>query len=102
MRVLIDTHTFLWYISDVSRLSKAALSILSVPSTEILISSASIWEIAIKVARGRLSIVGGFSYIETDLRNNSIEMLSPAFEHLDVNSRLPFHHKDPFDRMIAA
>jgi PIN domain nuclease of toxin-antitoxin system len=102
MRVLIDTHTFIWFVSERKKLGPSALRALESPGCSIQISIASIWEISIKTSRGKLSIEGGFQSVETDLLRNSIEILGISFEHTLVNNRLPFHHKDPFDRIIAA
>ena len=102
MRVLIDTHTFLWFVSDLTKLGDASRKILEDRDCVALISIASIWEISIKTSRGKLSVDGGFPFVEIDLAKNSINILPISFEHTLINNRLPFHHKDPFDRMIAA
>ena len=102
MRVLIDTHTFLWFVSNRTRLGGKALNILESRGCIAEISIASIWEISIKMARNKLSIEGGFSSVETDLVKNSIQILPISLEHTLVNNGLAFHHKDPFDRIIAA
>ncbi len=102
MRVLIDTHAFLWFVSDLTRVSEKSLEILERNDCIAQISIASIWEISIKTSRGKLSVAGGFRTIETDLAKNLIEILPISFEHTLINNNLTFHHKDPFDRMIAA
>ncbi len=102
MRVLIDTHTFIWFVSDLTKIGTKSVEIIENPDCFIQISIASIWEISIKTSRGKLSVAGGFPYVETDLINNSIKILPVTFDHTLANNRLPFHHKDPFDRMIAA
>jgi len=102
MRVLIDTHTFLWFVSDLKKIGAAALEVLENQDCIAQISIASIWEISIKTALGKLSINGGFASVEKDLVKNSIQILNISFEHTLINNHLPFHHRDPFDRMIAA
>ncbi|MFN0277009.1 MAG: type II toxin-antitoxin system VapC family toxin [Pyrinomonadaceae bacterium] len=102
MRVLLDTHTFLWFVSDLTKLRRESLKILERNDCDAQISIASIWEISIKTSTGKLSVAGGFPSVETDLANNSIRTLPISFAHALTNNLLTFHHKDPFDRMIAA
>ena len=69
---------------------------------DVFISIASIWEISIKTTIGKLRLDGGFERVLPDLIENSIEILEITFAHALKNNQLPFHHRDPFDRMIAA
>ncbi len=102
MRVLIDTHVFLWFIGESSRLSLAARETLEFSSSTVQISIASIWEMSIKSSSGNLYVEGGFAAIDRVLRENDINILQIDFSHTLANHYLQFHHKDPFDRMIAA
>lgn len=102
MRVLIDTHVFLWFIGESSRLSLAVRETLEFNSPTVQISIASIWEMSIKSSSGNLDIVGGFAAIEQVLIENDIDILQIDFNHTLANHGLQSHHKDPFDRMIAA
>lgn len=102
MRVLIDTHTFLWFVSSPLKLNRTALLLVGDDTTHLQISIASIWEISIKSSRGKLSVNGGFKNVENRLVENGIEILPIIFAHTFEHNSLPFHHKDPFDRMIAA
>ncbi len=102
MRVLIDTHVFLWFVSEPTRLSTAARDMIEVKFSAVQVSIASIWEISIKSSMGNLNVAGGFASVEQVLRENNIEILPINFSHTLINHSLPFHHKDPFDRMIAA
>lgn len=102
MRVLIDTHIFLWFISDRSKLGNRLPPLLEKSGSSPEISIASLWEISIKTVQGKLSVDGGFNAVQTDLENAAIQILPISFEHLLVNNSLPFHHRDPFDRMITA
>jgi len=102
MKALLDTHTFLWFIDDSPRLSKIALDFLEADN-EILISTASLWEMAIKVNIGKLTLSVPYEkLIEEQLRVNDIEELAINRNHLIAASRLPLHHRDPFDRMLIA
>ncbi|CAN5585976.1 type II toxin-antitoxin system VapC family toxin [soil metagenome] len=101
-RVLIDTNAFLHFINNDSALGKRARIVFE-SEVDLLISSASIWEIAIKFSIGKLSLPDTFAnFIPSQIRQNDIEILPPAMSHLVKVSTLPSHHKDPFDRLIIA
>lgn len=102
MRVLIDTHTFIWYLNSSLSLSEAAIALIESDATDISLSMASLWEISIKNARGKLNIGIGYESVPDVLSHYSIDVLPIDFDHTLKQNKLPFHHKDPFDRMIAA
>lgn len=103
MRLLIDTHIFIWYISDSPKLSTTARSLIDDENNEILLSIASLWEMAIKYSLGKLSLAMPFDeLIPQQLNINAIALLNIEFNHLAVVSTLPFHHRDPFDRLLIA
>ena len=102
MKYLIDTHTFLWFNEGSSELSIKAKNLIADKTNEIFISIASLWEISIKTAIGKLEIVGEYELIIEDVTDNEIEILSINFAHTVVQNRLPLHHRDPFDRMIIS
>ena len=102
MRYLIDTQVFLWFITGSPELSKKAREILENGDNEIFISIASLWEISIKTSLGKLTINGPYSTVIDDVIENEIEILPINFVHTVEQSKLPFHHKDPFDRLIIA
>jgi PIN domain nuclease of toxin-antitoxin system len=103
MRVLIDTHVLLWALMEPERLSVAAADILSDPSTVLVVSSASAWEIATKHRLGRLngahSVVHGYSH---HLERLGAEELPIRADHAILAGSLGGEHRDPFDRMLAA
>ena len=102
MRYLIDTHTFLWFIEDSPQLSVDAKSLLE-SDADMLLSVASLWEIAIKVSIGKLSLPDVYErFIPQQIAVNDIEVLPISVAHLSVVAGLPFHHRDPFDRLIIA
>lgn len=102
MRLLIDTHVFLWFVNNAKELSSTARNLVENRQNLILVSIASLWELSIKTARGKLVIDGGYERVEYDLNINSFEILPITFDHTLKQNRLSFHHRDPFDRMIAA
>ncbi len=102
MRFLIDTHTFLWFIEDSLHLSADAKKLLE-SDVDILLSVASLWEIAIKVSIGKLSLPDAYeTFIPQQIATNDIEILPISVAHLSIVAGLPFHHRDPFDRLIIA
>ena len=102
MQYLIDTHVFLWFVSNAKELSKTAKKIIENGNNEIFISIASLWEISIKTALGKLSIKGKYESVINDLNDNSIQILPINFAHTVEQNRLPFHYRDPFDRIIIS
>jgi PIN domain nuclease of toxin-antitoxin system len=102
MQYLIDTHVFLWFVSNSKELSQTAKSLIEDETNEIFISIASLWEISIKTALGKLTINGKYASVIDDLTDNSIEILPINFAHTVQQNNLPFHHKDPFDRIIIS
>lgn len=103
MRVLLDTHAFIWLVQDTAQLSAGARALVRNPETEPLVSIASLWEMAIKSNRGRLDLAHPLPrFVDEGLRVHSIGLLNVQFDHVVRFEQLPRHHKDPFDRMIAA
>ncbi len=103
MRFLLDTHAFLWFIDGDERLGEQAHGILGDIENEILLSIASLWEIAIKESLGKLDLKQPFEeLIPRQLLSNEIGLLPIDLKHLPVLTNLPFHHRDPFDRLLIA
>ena len=102
MKFLLDAHTFLWFIEDNPRLSTEAKKLLE-SNVDLLISAGSLWEIAIKISIGKLTLTQPFeAFIPDQLAKNAIGLLPITVEHLVLVSALPFHHRDPFDRLLIA
>jgi len=103
VNLLLDTHTFLWFIAGDSTLSKPARSAIEDENNNLYMSVASLWEIAIKVSIDKLTLNEPFeSLIPEQLAENGIELLDISVEHTALIASMPFHHRDPFDRLIAA
>ena len=103
MKLLLDTHSFLWFVTSDARLSATALSLIADANNDVLLSPASYWEVAIKVSLGKYPLTVPFeTFFTTALTRNAIQILAVEVRHAAVLSALPMHHKDPFDRMIAA
>jgi PIN domain nuclease of toxin-antitoxin system len=103
MRAILDTNSFLWFISGNDELSNAAKTFISDLNNELVLSTASLWEIAIKVSIGKLELLQSYEkLIPQQLEENDIGILSITLKHLSKLIDLPFHHRDPFDRLIIA
>ena len=103
MRVLLDTSSFLWFIAGSDRLSINAQNIIVDQNNDLFLSTVSLWEIAIKVSIGKLELLQSFDKLIPDqLHKNDIHTLSMELNHLSELIQLPFHHRDPFDRLIIA
>ena len=102
MNYLIDTHTFLWYISDDPQLSIRAKNAINDPNSTNQVSIASLWEIAIKISKGNLELTKPFETLDQQLAINGFELLPVLFDHTVQLCSLPHHHGDPFDRIIIA
>jgi PIN domain nuclease of toxin-antitoxin system len=103
VKLLLDTHAFLWFIEGNLNLSKTARSLIEDEENQRFLSIASLWEMAIKVSVNKLTLQTAFtSLVMQQVYGNAIEVLEIRPEHLDVLAKMPFHHKDPFDRLIIA
>ena len=101
-RVLLDTNAFLYFINNDPVLGKTARDVLE-SEVDLLISSVSLWEIAIKFSIGKLTLPDSFAnFIPSQIQQNDIEILPVTLPYLEKVSTLPFYHKDPFDRLIIA
>ena len=103
MKFLLDTHALLWIITDDAKLSKAAKNIYLDAGNTIFISMASLWELAIKSSLGKISLEKTLEdFTEEHIRGNDINILDIHLTHIIRIEQLPFHHRDPFDRLIIA
>jgi len=102
MKYLLDTHTFIWHALEDARLSGSALEIIE-SDQDLYISYASIWEMAIKIQRERLKPKKSLpEFIDSIVKANQYILLKITTNHLYPLTTLPYHHKDPFDRLIIA
>jgi len=102
MTYLIDTHVLLWYMWDDPRLSINTKREIEDRRNTILISKASLWEMAIKISTGKLRLTMPIPELEKYLELKSMIQLNFDFKDLDNLSKLPFYHNDPFDRLIIS
>ena len=103
MRALLDTSSFLWFIAGSDSLSIKARDLIVDMNNDLFLSVASLWEIAIKMSIGKLKLLRSFEQIvPVQLEENFINILPIELNHLSQIIELPFHHRDPFDRLIIA
>ncbi len=103
MRLLLDTHAFLWFVTNDPQLSETALEVIAEPTNSILLSPASYWEIAIKVSLGKYPLTVPFeTFFQEGIEGSDVMIVPIEVRHAAVLSALPMHHKDPFDRMIVS
>ncbi len=102
MNLLLDTHTFLWFIDGNARLSPRARGLIEDHKNVKLISVASLWEMGIKISLGRLSLAQPFEeLIPRQIQVNGFGLLPLRIPHIAKVIALPFHHRDPFDRVLV-
>ncbi len=103
MKILIDTHAFLWLLTGDGRLSEKAREVFLDTKHNIYLSAASLWEIAIKISLGELKLKKGWmETIQKEMKRNLLIWLPIEMAHCEQVTKLPFHHRDPFDRMLIA
>ena len=103
MRLLLDTHAFLWWITDDPSLSNAARAAIANGKSQCFLSVASCWEMAIKSSIGKLRLTKPVErFIPEELAANDFQLLAMDFKHAAKVETLPFHHRDPFDRLLVA
>ena len=102
MNILLDTHAFLWFVQDDIKLSATARALIEDSQSRPFLSIASLWEIAIKISLGKLQLTQPYEeFIPQQLAMNGIGILSVTIDHTAAVASLPFHHRDPFDRLLA-
>jgi PIN domain nuclease of toxin-antitoxin system len=103
MKVLVDTHTFIWALLHDHRLTSKAKQILTSNEHELVFSLVSLWEVAIKIKTGKLNTIGSsVAYISDEMNAYGMQLLPIRYEHILQLESLPHHHSDPFDRLLIA
>jgi PIN domain nuclease of toxin-antitoxin system len=99
VRLLLDTHTALWLLADDPRLSKRAGTLVTDPRNDVILSAVVVWEVAIKRSLGKLDAPDGFADMLVDA---GADPLPINLDHARAVRELPWHHRDPFDRLLVA
>ena len=102
MKLLLDTHAFLWFVAGDDRLSRKARRAMESADSELFLSAASVWEMAIKSSLGRLTLPAPVEKYVAGKLEGGFRMLPVEWTHAAAVEALPFHHRDPFDRLLVA
>jgi PIN domain nuclease of toxin-antitoxin system len=103
MKILLDTHALIWFVDESPELAENARNVISDRNSERLVSIASLWEMAIKLSIGKLELELPFDeFISQHLPPDKVSLMAISIPHLLELISLPFHHRDPFDRLIIA
>ena len=103
MNLLLDTHTFLWFVDGSAKIGAQARTLIEDDGNTKWVSAASLWEMAIKIGLGRIRLEQPFErFIPEQMEKNGFALLPLRVNHLAMLTALPFHHRDPFDRLLAA
>jgi PIN domain nuclease of toxin-antitoxin system len=103
MRLLLDTHTFLWFVLKDPQLSRLADTLITDSTNDIIVSPATYWEIAIKVGKKKLDLLAPYDdFMKRGIDGNNFMILPIETKHTSLLTTMPMHHKDPFDRLIIS
>jgi PIN domain nuclease of toxin-antitoxin system len=103
MRLLLDSHTLIWSADRPDQITSVAMTAMSDPANELLVSAASLWEIAIKFGLGRLPLSLPYrQWMEKAMVDLGLVLLPITLDHAERQALLPWHHRDPFDRLLVA
>ena len=103
MKILLDTHTLFWSVEEPAKLSISAAAVLQDPANDLLLSAATVWELAIKVGQRKIGLSMPYRrWMETTIADLGLDVLPITVEYAERCSVLPPHHKDPFDRLMIA
>lgn len=105
MNLLLDTHTFLWFAgrAEAANLPQATRDLLEDAANDVFLSLASVWELTIKASQGKLDLKGSVkTLVEFQTTHNNIKLHAITSAQLNLLETLPYYHKDPFDRLLAA
>jgi PIN domain nuclease of toxin-antitoxin system len=103
MKLLLDTHAFIWWATEPEKLSPKAQGLIADPSNSLLLSVVAVWEMQIKSQLGKLQLnLPLRELVEAQQRVNGLWVLAIELEHVLALDSLPAHHKDPFDRLLIA
>lgn len=103
MRLLLDTHAFMWWNSEPERIPSDTLTLLQNPDHELFLSLVSLWEMQIKIQLGKLTLREDLEIIvQYEQERNNLKLITITLPHILKLKDLPYYHKDPFDRLLIA
>jgi PIN domain nuclease of toxin-antitoxin system len=102
-RLLLDTNAFLWWVDDALELSTTARRVIATADNECFLSMASCWEMAVKSSLGKLKLKKPvMHFVQDQIASNDFRLLNIDLRHVSKVEAMPFHHRDPFDRLLIA
>ncbi len=103
MKLLLDTHAFLWFVLSDAKLSSAAKALINDPANDKYVSPATYWELAIKISVGKYSLAHPYEdFLNRGINGNGFIILPVEWRHTSRLTNIPYHHRDPFDRLLIA
>lgn len=103
MNLLLDTHAFLWFVGGDKSLSRSAREAIEDPGNSCFLSMASAWELSVKSSLGKITFSEPFeSFLPEQLKLNGFDLFNIGWRHIAQVHSLPYHHRDPFDRLIIS
>jgi PIN domain nuclease of toxin-antitoxin system len=103
VKILIDTHVFIWWVTDSTKLSPRVLGLLMDNRVNLVLSMVSIWEMQIKVSLGKIAFQSPLTdLVENQIVTNDLDLLPIELPHIYALSDMPLYHRDPFDRLLIA
>ena len=103
MRLVLDAHCLIWAVDEPAKIAAAAKAALEDPANQLLMGTGTMWELSIKSGLGKLTLSSPFrQWMQQAMADLSLSMLAISLEHCERQASLPFHHRDPFDRLLAA
>ena len=103
MKLLLDSHSFVWWRDEPQKLSPTAFAEISNPNNDVFLSVVTVWELQIKIAPNKFTIKGGLeNAVKNEQQNNGFQILAIQLSHALYLENLPPHHKDPFDRLLIS
>lgn len=97
MKVLLDTHVLVWWLTDAKQLARQAREVIAAPTNVVFVSAVSVWELRVKASLGKVKLPADFAEV---LAEQPFEPLAMTMAHAHALRQLPMHHRDPFDRML--
>jgi len=103
MRLMVDAHCLIWAVDEPAKLAAAAVAALEDPANQLLVGAGTMWELSIKSGLGKLRLSSAFrQWMQQAIADLGLSVMPISLDHCDRQSSLPFYHRDPFDRLLAA
>lgn len=103
MKLLVDAHCLIWAVDEPAKLAATAVAALEDPASQLMLGAGTMWELSIKSGLGKLTLSSPFrQWMQQAVADLGLSVMPISLDHCDCQASLPFHHRDPFDRLLAA